>query len=77
MYQQMKPKISELLLKQRRISFTVDCWTSMTATGTGDYMAILAHFIDEDWTMKKVLVGFEPLKEKHTGKVIHERMFVF
>ena len=48
----------------------------MTATGTGDYMAILAHFIDEDWTMKKVLVGFEPLAERHTGKNVLNCMLI-
>ncbi|KAL5724283.1 hypothetical protein ACHQM5_007563 [Ranunculus cassubicifolius] len=39
---------------QSRISITTDMWTSRQKKG---YMAVTAHFIDEEWCMNNVIIG--------------------
>ncbi|CAH1769052.1 3120_t:CDS:2, partial [Entrophospora sp. SA101] len=48
-----------------RVSLTTDAWTS-TTTNQG-YLGITAHWIDDSWRMKKILLNFIPLNESHTG----------
>ena len=61
------PAITEWLSKQEKISLTIDTWSSSVKNGASDYMGVVAHFIDEDWKPKTLLIGFEPLEQRHTG----------
>lgn len=66
-YNQMKESVKILLQSQGRISFTTDAWTSPNAYGTAEYLGIVAHFVDENWEARQMLIGFEPLEQNHTG----------
>lgn len=52
-----------------RVSFTTDCWTSPNMHG---FMAITAHFIDDEFKLKNFLLDFIPLEKPHTGEYLAE-----
>jgi len=45
----------------------LDCWTSPNCIG---FLAITAHFIDEDWVLQEVLIEFAELSGPHSGENI-------
>jgi hypothetical protein len=47
-----------------KLSVALDCWTSPFQQA---FMAITGYFIDKDWQYREILLGFEPLHDKHTG----------
>jgi hypothetical protein len=50
-----------------RISFSSDTWTTPQMMYT--FVGTLASFIDKDWEMVELLVGFKPLtKDEHKGE---------
>ncbi|MBW0572569.1 hypothetical protein O181_112284 [Austropuccinia psidii MF-1] len=46
------------------ISFTTDVWTSHNLNA---YMAVTAHFIDQQYQLKLVLIGLNEIQGDHTG----------
>ncbi|GJW99674.1 reverse transcriptase domain-containing protein [Tanacetum coccineum] len=54
-----------------RICFTSDLWSSITSDG---YMALTAHYVDEDWVLRKKVLNFRVVPPPHTAglKVIEE-----
>jgi hypothetical protein len=58
----IKKKFSDF---SHKVSLTTDAWTS-TTTNQG-YLGVTAHWIDDSWRMKKILLDFIPLNENHTG----------
>jgi hypothetical protein len=48
-----------------KISITLDCWTSPYNTA---FLGVLAYYIDDTWTLRKSLIGFEPLYGTHSGE---------
>ncbi|EXX56929.1 hypothetical protein RirG_211800 [Rhizophagus irregularis DAOM 197198w] len=56
---------------QHKFSITTDAWTSCTNLG---YLAITLHWINENWTMTRVLLDMVPLHERHTGSYITEKV---
>ena len=50
----------------QRISLTTDCWTSIQRI---NYMAVTAHFIDDDWNLNKKIISFVPVTS-HKGEYI-------
>lgn len=44
-----------LVEKEQRVCLTAETWTSMQAL---DYMALTAHFIDDDWKLQKKILNF-------------------
>jgi hypothetical protein len=58
---------------QFKTSFTLDCWTSMNTIA---YLGVTIHYINEDFEIKKYLLDFVLLKEKHSGAILAEE-FVF
>ncbi|KAJ0554231.1 putative HAT dimerization domain, ribonuclease H-like superfamily, hAT-like transposase, RNase-H [Helianthus annuus] len=51
------------------ISLTSDCWTSNQTIG---YMCLTAHFVDSDWKLQKLIIGFNELAPPHNGEVISD-----
>lgn len=65
---QRKAKIKDYLKTiTSRCSFTTDIWTSMQQVS---YMAITLHFLDEDFNINAMLIGFGHLPSPHTGVCI-------
>ena len=50
----------------QRISLTTDSWTSIQRI---NYMAVTAHFIDDDWNLHKKIISFVPVTS-HKGEYI-------
>ncbi len=46
------------------IAFTIDAWTSPNQFS---FMGITAHFIDQFWRLKEILIDFEKLSGPHSG----------
>jgi hypothetical protein len=57
-------KIKEELHAQPWISYTTDVWTSPNMV---PFMSITAHWIDEEWNKREVLIAFEEIRGIHTG----------
>lgn len=54
------------------ISLTCDLWTSNQNLC---YMALVAHYIDKNWTMQCRVLNFVELDPPHTGNVIGQAIF--
>jgi hypothetical protein len=64
MYQEEKNKLRETLQKNiGRVSLTTDGWTSIKKKS---YMALTAHFIDNEWNLVKKVLNFREL-DGHRG----------
>ncbi|XP_024009281.1 zinc finger BED domain-containing protein RICESLEEPER 2-like [Eutrema salsugineum] len=54
--------------RKQRLSLTTDIWTAPTTNSS--YMVITAHFIDRDWQLKHLIIGFKHVCD-HKGKKIY------
>jgi len=54
-----------------RVSFTTDCWTSPNMIA---FMGITAHFVDDEFKLKNLLLDFIPLEKKHTGEYLADKV---
>ena len=52
-----------------KFSFTIDTWTSPTMKS---FLAITAHFIDENWKIQNIIVDFVQIFGSHTGENIKD-----
>lgn len=52
-------------------AITVDLWTSITNTS---FIGITAHFIDDNWELKKFVPTFQSFSEKHTASNISQKI---
>nr|XP_043619775.1 zinc finger BED domain-containing protein RICESLEEPER 2-like [Erigeron canadensis] len=50
-----------------RICLTSDLWTSITTDG---YMALTAHFVDENWVLRKKVLNFRFIPPPHSGLLL-------
>ncbi|KAL7585178.1 zinc finger BED domain-containing protein RICESLEEPER 2-like [Lactuca sativa] len=55
-------KLFELL--PRRISLTVDLWSSINTDG---FLCVTSHFIDEEWKLQKRILNFQYMPPPHNG----------
>lgn len=55
------------MIGNQRVSLTTDIWVAPT-TGFS-YMVITSHWIDSDWCLKKLIIGFKNVTD-HKGKTI-------
>lgn len=58
---------------QSRVAITTDLWTSDNQKR--GYMAITAHFIDEFWTLRNIIMRFIYVPAPHTTEVIGEELY--
>ncbi len=61
-----------------KISLTCDAWT---ARNQDQFVGISAHYIDNEWVLRKELLGFSLLEGEHSGEklaaVLHEHIVDF
>ena len=50
-----------------KVSFTTDTWTSPAQV---PFMAVTAHYIDDDWVLQSILLDFVCIPSSHTGERI-------
>ena len=55
-----------------KISFTIDIWTSLN---NKSFIAVIAHYIDEDWNIRDLLVDFGLVSGRHDGANIADGFF--
>jgi len=68
LYVKKKVAMKKILGKsQQRMSLTTDIWVS---NNTGEsYMVITAHFVDVDWKLKKMIIGFKHVTDHNCGTI--------
>lgn len=71
-FQSEKENLVKSLRGVDMISLTCDLWTSNQNLC---YMALVAHYIDKDWTMQCRVLNFVELDPPHTGNVIGQAVF--
>jgi len=54
-----------------RVSFTSDSWTSINIDG---YISLTAHYIDDNWMLRKKIINFSFLPPPHNGVAISEKI---
>ncbi|KAH9684650.1 hypothetical protein KPL70_013634 [Citrus sinensis] len=64
--------LSVLEQTQGRIAITTDMWTAENQTKA--YMAITAHFIDDAWALRSILLSFLEVPGSHTGQVLCDKL---
>ncbi|KAL5791770.1 hypothetical protein ACOSP7_000364 [Xanthoceras sorbifolium] len=69
-YAKEKQKVCEMLDKlPGKISLSADVWavsSDSKASGDSKYLCLTAHYIDEDWQLKKKTFNFIPIGPSHT-----------
>lgn len=55
-----------------RVSLTFDGWTSKIMTA---YLAITAHYITADWTLRTELLSFGELLGSHSGENMAQELY--
>ncbi|KAL4297663.1 hypothetical protein GQ457_12G003440 [Hibiscus cannabinus] len=69
MFEKEKEKtLSKLEVNEGRIAITTDMWTDDHQNR--GYMAVTAHYIDDEWTLQKCIIRFEYVPTPHTSDVI-------
>lgn len=55
------------------VAFTLDGWTSPFQMS---FLAITAHWINDDWEQEDITIGFEQLKGPHTGEALMDAFII-
>jgi hypothetical protein len=55
-----------------KISIAYDTWTSPNNYA---FLAVVGYFIDKDWKLREVLLGFEHLVGRHIGRNIGDKVY--
>lgn len=67
-YKEEKEKLyGEFDKMSNRISLTTDLWTSDQVVG---YLCLTAHFIDDEWVLRKKIINFVQVESPHSGEVL-------
>jgi len=65
MFRKSKDELKTILNdNSSKLSYTSDIWTSPTQEA---YMAITAHFIDDNWDLQSFIIAFKFIPGSHTG----------
>ncbi|KAG8371874.1 hypothetical protein BUALT_Bualt12G0008300 [Buddleja alternifolia] len=74
-YEMEKEKITGILAStSSRICLTSDMWSSLVSNG---YMAVTAHYVDNNWLLQKKVLVFRHLPPPHGGQNVGERLISF
>ncbi|KAJ0667094.1 putative transcription factor/ chromatin remodeling BED-type(Zn) family [Helianthus annuus] len=57
-----------------RICLTSDLWSSITTDG---FMALTAHYVDENWNLRKKVLSFRVIPPPHSGSILAEHLINF
>jgi len=55
-----------------KVSFAFDAWSSKTML---PFLGITAHYIDNNWTIRRQLLSFEHFLSPYTGKRLADTLF--
>lgn len=71
-YEEKKACIGDQLRNAgSKISLTLDCWTSPNAKA---FLGITAHYIDDVWVPRSLVLDFVPLDSQHAGEDLCEAL---
>ena len=59
--------INDITSLRGSISLTSDMWKS---TAKREYICVTSHYIDNNWTLQKRIIGFRAMYYEHTGENI-------
>ncbi|CAL0310698.1 unnamed protein product [Lupinus luteus] len=69
-YRREKEKVYNMIKKsQCRINLSIEKWSSAE---NSSYLCIVAHYIDEEWTLQKKILNFVTLDSSHTEDLLPE-----
>ncbi|CAN6319333.1 unnamed protein product [Urochloa humidicola] len=71
--EERKRAISYMAATKSRVAITTDLWTSENQKR--GYMAITAHFIDDSWTLRNIIMRFIYVPAPHTAEVICDELY--
>ena len=71
-YDEVKAQIASVVVSLPYIAYTADGWT--TSNMAHSFLGITAHWIDEEWRFRSLVLGFEPLTGSHTGANLADTM---
>jgi hypothetical protein len=54
-----------------KVSLTADGWTGPSQK---DFLGVTAHWIDDKWMQRELVIGFEPMNGAHTGENLAEAL---
>ena len=57
-----------------RICLTLDLWTFVTSEG---YICLTAHYVDENWELKNIILNFCHMPPPHTRTLLSEKILSF
>lgn len=63
--------LKSLAASRSKISITTDCWMSSNAES---YITITAHFIDEKWEIRSVVLATRYLDDFHTSENLRDKV---
>lgn len=69
---EMKKLKNTLVSMPSRICLTSDLWTSIATDG---YLALTAHFVDDDWKLQKRILNFSFMPPPHTGVALSDKIY--
>ncbi|KAJ0615719.1 putative ribonuclease H-like superfamily [Helianthus annuus] len=55
-----------------RICLTSDLWSSITTDG---FMALITHYVDENWNLRKKVLNFRVIPPLHSGSILADQFF--
>ncbi|XP_050314913.1 E3 SUMO-protein ligase ZBED1-like [Anthonomus grandis grandis] len=70
-YEEVLLKCRSLLANARKGCITTDCWTSIN---TESFIGVTAHFIDEHFKIKSILLACQLLSDRHTSLNLAETL---
>ena len=62
-----KTKLKEILSSVRRVSLTIDGWTTDNVISL---LGITVHWIDDEWMLRELVLALEKLKGEHYGEYL-------
>ncbi|KAL2934988.1 putative AC transposase [Bienertia sinuspersici] len=57
-----------------RVCFTCDCWSACTTRG---FLTLIAHFIDNNWSLKSRILNFRYFPPPHRGVEFREESIFY
>jgi hypothetical protein len=67
----MEEQVIAMFANVRKVSLTVDGWTGPFQD---DFLGVTAHWIDNNWVQRELVIGFEPLNGGHTAENLVEAL---
>nr|XP_022910336.1 zinc finger BED domain-containing protein 1-like [Onthophagus taurus] len=69
LFEKCRLRVKELLTEAKRICITTDCWTSINNEA---YIAVTAHYVDDKFNLKSLLLECKNLPGNHTSANLAE-----